>query len=351
MRTTQFIHIQESTLLEPPGVLRRKYPGTDAIYEFVHRSRQEVRAILNGKDSRLLAVVGPCSLHDRESCLEYASRLAELARKVSDRLLIVMRAYFEKPRTSVGWKGLINDPHLNGSFDILEGLTSARKLLLDINGLGLAAATEVLEPITPIYISDLITIASLGARTIESPTHRQMASGLSMPVGYKNGMDGDLEVALNAMKAAGSPNHFVGINDNGNTCIIRTTGNPDMFAILRGGRLGPNYMAEKVHAAVKQLTAEKVSPRLVVDCSHGNSRKQYQEQAPVWRDVLLQRLSGNENIVGLMLESHLNPGKQELKDDAAQLKYGLSITDGCIGWDETESLILSAHEQLNAVPA
>jgi 3-deoxy-7-phosphoheptulonate synthase len=265
---------------------------------------------------------------------------------VSDQLFVVMRVFFEKPRTTIGWKGLINDPHLDNSFSIEEGLRISRRILLEITGLGLPVATEILEPVTPLYISDLITVATIGARTTESPTHRQMASGLSMPVGHKNGTDGSLNVALDAMKSARHPHSFVGINDDGVTCIIHTRGNQHVFPILRGGHSGPNYSAEHIAEAVRKLNEAQLPPRLMVDCSHANSRKDYRNQGLVWNDVLAQRLAGNRAIVGMMLESHLHAGRQDLGADPRQLRYGVSITDGCIGWEETESLVLAAHERL-----
>jgi 3-deoxy-7-phosphoheptulonate synthase len=257
-----------------------------------------------------------------------------------------MRVYFEKPRTVVGWKGLINDPHLNDTFDIGTGLRTARRILLEVANMGLPAATELLEPITPQYIGDLIVLTAIGARTTESPTHRQMASGLSMPVGFKNGTDGSLQVALDAMQAARHPHSFLGIDADGKTCIVNTKGNPWGFLILRGGRAGSNYDPASVAEATERLLKAKLPPRLMVDCSHANSDKDYTRQRQVWQSCLEQRIAGNDNIIGLMLESNLFPGNQPLPPDPSQLKYGVSITDGCIGWDETEELILSAYEQL-----
>ncbi len=256
-----------------------------------------------------------------------------------------MRVYFEKPRTTVGWKGLINDPHLDDTFDIGHGMELARKLLLDINNLGLAAATELLEPVTPQYIADLITLTAIGARTTESPTHRQMASGLSMPVGYKNGTDGELQIAMDAMIAAQSPHSFLGIDPDGNTCIVNTTGNPYGHLILRGGRSGSNFDEASVNAASERLESRGLSPRLMVDCSHANSNKDYRKQSIAWNDVVAQRAAGNRNIMGLMIESNLKPGNQKLADPSS-LENGVSITDACIDWDETEKLIREAHAKL-----
>ncbi len=263
--------------------------------------------------------------------------------------MVVMRVYFEKPRTTVGWKGLINDPDLNDTFNIGEGLKLARKILIDISNIGLPVATEILEPITPQYISDIITIAAIGARTTESPTHRQMASGLSMPVGFKNGTDGNLQVAIDAMSASKTPHHFLGIDAEGKTCMVQTLGNDSGFLILRGGRSGPNYDAKSLEEATNRLSNAKVQPRFMVDCSHANSNKDYKKQSVVWNDVIDQRIKGNNTIIGLMVESNLNPGKQPMTEDPSKLEYGVSITDGCIGWEETEALLLEAHEKLAPV--
>jgi len=316
---------------------------TPAANVTVVEGREAVKRILRGEDSRLLVIVGPCSIHDEKAALEYAGRLRELSQQVADRLYVVMRVYFEKPRTTIGWKGLIYDPHLNGTFDIQAGLTAARRILLKVNEMGLPAATEMLDPITPQYTADLVTWASIGARTTESQTHRQMASGLSMPVGYKNATDGNLQIAMDAMQAAGHPHSFLGIDANGQTCVIQTKGNPWGHLILRGGRSGPNFAAEMVQTATDQLTAGKLPPRLMVDCSHANSEKDHRRQAFVWRDVVAQRVAGNQHVIGLMLESNIAEGSQKLTDDLSQLKYGVSVTDACLGWDETKELLLHAH--------
>lgn len=346
MQPTQFINIVSTVPLVAPKVLKTELPITLATTKTVLDNRETIQRILAGEDRRVLVVVGPCSIHDPKAAFEYAQRLKGLADKVAERMLLVMRVYFEKPRTTVGWKGLINDPYLNDSFDIQAGLRLARKLLLDIGDLGLPAATELLEPITPQYIADLLTLASIGARTTESPTHRQMASGLSMPVGYKNGTDGGLQVAIDAMIAGRTPHAFLGIDGDGHTCVVNTRGNPWGHLILRGGRSGPNYSPEHVQAAAEALTAAKLSPRMLVDCSHANSNKDYRNQPSVWRDVIAQRVAGNQNIIGLMLESNLLPGNQKLASDPSLLHYGVSITDGCIAWDETEALILEASGKL-----
>lgn len=346
MQPTQFINIVSTVPLVAPKVLKAELPITCATTKTVLDNREAIQRILAGEDDRVLVVVGPCSIHDPKAAFEYAQRLKGLADKVAKRMLLVMRVYFEKPRTTVGWKGLINDPYLNDSFDIQAGLRLARKLLLDIGDLGLPAATELLEPITPQYIADLLTLASIGARTTESPTHRQMASGLSMPVGYKNGTDGGLQVAVDAMIAGRTPHAFLGIDGDGHTCVVNTRGNPWGHLILRGGRSGPNYSPEHVQAATTALTAAGLSPRMLVDCSHANSNKDYRNQPSVWRDVIAQRVAGNQNIIGLMLESNLHPGSQKLTADHSLLHYGVSITDGCIAWDETEALILEANDKL-----
>ena len=346
MQPTQFINIVSTVPLVAPKVLKSELAITPTTTQTVLKNREAIQSILAGEDRRVLVVVGPCSIHDPTAAFEYAQKLKGLADKVSEQMLLVMRVYFEKPRTTVGWKGLINDPYLNDSFDIEAGLRLARKLLLDIGDLGLPAATELLEPITPQYIADLLTLASIGARTTESPTHRQMASGLSMPVGYKNGTDGGLQVAIDAMLAGQTAHAFLGIDGDGHTCVVNTRGNPWGHLILRGGRGGPNYSPENVRAASETLAAAKLSPRILVDCSHANSNKDYRNQPTVWRDVIAQRVAGNQNIIGLMLESNLLPGNQKLTSDPSLLHYGVSITDGCIAWDETETLILEASEQL-----
>lgn len=342
----QDVHVRDTIPLVAPRYLKSEEQVTDAAMQTVIESREAVRRVLAGEDPRMMVVVGPCSIHDHRAAFEYAQRLRALAGRVQDRLLVLMRVYFEKPRTTVGWKGLINDPHLDDSFDISEGLRLARRILLEVATSGLPAATELLEPITPQYIADLLTMAAIGARTTESPTHRQMASGLSMPVGFKNGTDGGLQVAVDALQSAQAAHSFLGIDPDGKTCVINTTGNPHGFLILRGGRGGPNYSAQHVAEADQLLRKAKVNPRLMVDCSHANSNKDYTRQSLVWNDVIQQRLNGNASLVGLMVESNLFPGNQPLIQPRSQLKYGISITDGCIGWDETEELLLSGHERL-----
>lgn len=349
MQPTQDIHVRGTVPLVSPRELKQALPMTEAANATVVAARRAICRILTGEDRRLLAVVGPCSIHDHRAALEYAGRLLDLARKLDDRLLVVMRVYFEKPRTTIGWKGLINDPHLDGSFDIGTGLRLARKILLEANEMGLPAATEMLDPITPQYTADLVTWASIGARTTESQTHRQMASGLSMPVGYKNATDGNLQIAIDAMQSARSAHSFLGIDADGRTCIVHTTGNPWGHLILRGGRSGPNYDAPSLQLAADNLLAAGLAPNIMVDCSHANSDKDFRKQEIVWNDVLEQRAAGNANIVGLMLESNLCEGSQKLGDDPSQLRYGVSITDACTGWEKTAELLERACDAMGHV--
>jgi 3-deoxy-7-phosphoheptulonate synthase len=342
----QNVNIESSTSVVSPIELIKTLPVPEDVAKRVVRQREDVKRILSGEDKRIFVIVGPCSIHNHDIAVEYATLLSKLAAKVEDRLLVVMRVYFEKPRTTVGWKGLINDPFLDGTFDMGAGVRMARETLLEVAKLGLPVATEMLEPITPQFIADLVTVASIGARTTESPTHRQMSSGLSMPVGFKNSTEGSLEVAINAMNAAEAPHSFLGIDGEGKICVLKTKGNPWGHLILRGGRTGPNYDSASLANAVEMLGKANLSPRFVVDCSHANSNKDYSQQAVVWNDVIDQRMGGNDAIIGLMLESNLQEGKQSLPEDLSQLKHGVSITDGCIGWEETESLILGAFEKL-----
>ncbi|MEZ6133055.1 MAG: 3-deoxy-7-phosphoheptulonate synthase [Planctomycetaceae bacterium] len=346
LHLVQDVNIRETAPLTSPRELKEKYPLTDEIARFVYESRETVKRILKGEDRRIFAVIGPCSIHHPDIALEYAGKLATVAREVNDRIVVVMRVYFEKPRTTVGWKGLINDPGLNDTFDMARGLNLARQILLDVNRTGLPAATEMLEPITPQYIADLITVGSIGARTTESPTHRQMASGLSMPIGFKNSTEGSLEVATNAMKAAAAEHTFLGIDNDGKTCMVNTKGNDMGHLILRGGRTGPNYDAASLAEASELLKKANLPPRFVVDCSHANSNKDYRLQPDVWHNVIQQRASGNDTIVGLMLESNLKAGQQSLGSDPSTLEYGVSITDGCISFEQTAELLRSAYDAL-----
>ncbi|HEX4130955.1 MAG TPA: 3-deoxy-7-phosphoheptulonate synthase [Pirellulales bacterium] len=350
MQKTFDINVRSTVPLIAPRQLIDATPMTEAANHTIVTGREAVRAILTGTDNRLLAVVGPCSIHDETAVLDYAERLKTLAQEVAGRVMLVMRVYFEKPRTTIGWKGLINDPNLNGTFDIALGLRRARQLLLAINELGVPAATEMLEPITPQYVADLVTWASIGARTTESQTHRQMASGLSMPVGYKNATDGNLQIAVDAMLSAQHAHSFLGIDIDGRTCVVNTKGNPWGHLILRGGRSGPNYDPASVRAAAEALVAGGLRPNVMVDCSHANSDKDHRRQELAWNDVVEQRVVGNRHIIGLMLESNLIEGSQQLGDDPSKLRYGVSITDACTGWEKTRELILRAHDALAAVP-
>lgn len=324
--------------LVSPAELKRQLPALPEHASHVLESRTTAKNILARRDPRLMVVIGPCSIHDPAAALEYASRLLELSRKVEDRYFLIMRVYFEKPRTTTGWKGLINDPHLDDSCDVAQGIFAARKLLLEIVALGLPTATEFLDPIIPQYTADLVSWAAIGARTTEAQTHREMSSGLSMPVGFKNGTDGDIQVAMDAMKSASSPHSFLGIDQNGITSIIQTTGNPDTHIVLRGGRSGPNYDPASVSAAIARLEKSKLNPSLMIDCSHANSGKDPARQPEVWRSILEQREQGRKEIAGAMIESHIHPGSQPLAQNPTELKYGISITDGCIGWETTASL-------------
>jgi 3-deoxy-7-phosphoheptulonate synthase len=336
-------------LLTPRG-LDGRWPVPERAYDTVRGGRQTIEAILRGEDRRLLVVVGPCSIHDPVAARDYAARLARLHHDLAQTLYIVMRVYFEKPRTTVGWKGLINDPHLDGSFDMPEGLRLARQLLLEVAELGLPTGTEFLDPVTPQYLDDLVAWAAIGARTTESQTHRQMASGLSMPVGYKNSTTGQVQVAIDAMNAARHPHHFVGIDETGRACVVQTLGNPDGHLILRGGAGKPNYHPDSVADAAKQLADAGLAPRLMVDCSHANSGKKHQQQATVWNSLIQQRLKSTAQspspVCGAMLESFIEPGNQKIPADRTQLTYGQSITDACIDWDQTQKLLKTAAARL-----
>lgn len=328
-----------------PKAMKAELPTTEAAKKTVIFGRQGIEGILKREDKRLLVIVGPCSIHDENSALEYAERLNALRKKVAKTLFVVMRVYFEKPRTSVGWKGMINDPHMDGSCDIQTGLRRARKLLLQINEMGLPAATELLETITPQYVDDLVSWAAIGARTTESQTHREMASGLSMAVGFKNATDGNLSTAINAMVAARAPQSFLGIDQDGQTSIVNTNGNNTVHVVLRGGPR-PNYDALSIEEARLELAGKNLPEGIMVDCSHANSKKKFQGQSIVWKNIVDQYVNGNDAIVGLMLESHLHEGNQKLSGDNSQLKYGVSITDECISWETTEKLIRYAHEKM-----
>ncbi|MEY4907222.1 MAG: hypothetical protein RL260_940 [Pseudomonadota bacterium] len=343
--------IQDVTPLPPPEHLIRFFPirGT-AVEQLIGSTRQSIRDIMQGRDDRLLVVIGPCSIHDPAAALEYARRLKPLREQYKDTLEIVMRVYFEKPRTTVGWKGLINDPYLDESYRIDEGLRIARQLLLEINRLGMPAGSEFLDVISPQYIGDLIAWGAIGARTTESQVHRELASGISAPIGFKNGTDGNLRIATDAIQAAARPHHFLSVHKNGQVAIVETKGNTDCHVILRGGK-APNYDAASVAAACKDLDAAKLPATLMVDCSHANSSKQHERQVVVARDIADQIASGSRSVFGVMVESHLKAGAQKFsagKDDPSQLAYGQSITDACIGWDDSEAVLAVLSQAVKA---
>jgi len=341
-------NLVEVTPLIPPRAVKAKLPLTEAAAQVVLQARRAIRDIIHGHDRhRLLVVVGPCSIHDPAAASDYAERLQRVAQSTREHLVVVMRTYFEKPRTTVGWKGLINDPQLDGSCDIAAGLEMARTILLTLNTLGVPCAGEVLDPITPQYIADLLSWAAVGARTTESQIHREMSSGLSMPVGFKNGTDGGLQVALNAMISARHAHSFLGINADGVTSIIKTTGNPDRHVVLRGGAGKPNYAPEDIARAATMVADEHIARAVMVDCSHDNSAKDHMRQLTVGREVLRQVRDGQEAIMGLLLESNVRAGKQTWKEGVA-LEYGVSITDACIGWPETEELLYEAAAAVRA---
>ena len=339
MKQLENVNIRSEQVLITPQALKRELPVSPAIQDKVQRSREAVKNILRRHDPRLLVVVGPCSIHDPEAALDYAERLARLAREVDAQMLLVMRAYFEKPRTTVGWKGLVNDPHLDDTFEVDEGLRLARRLLLDMAELDLPLSTEALDPITPQYLQDLISWTAIGARTTESQKHREMASGLSSAVGFKNGTDGSLTVALNALQSVASPHSFLGINAEGQVAVMHTRGNPDAHLVLRGGSSGPNYDADSIAVAEAELARAGLAGNIMVDCSHANSSKDHNLQPLVARDIAAQIAMGNRSIVGLMIESNIAAGNQALDPDRGKLRYGVSITDACIDWDTTESLL------------
>ncbi|PWC09487.1 3-deoxy-7-phosphoheptulonate synthase [Brenneria corticis] len=341
------INIVEEQILITPDELKAKFPLSDGEHQAIASARETIANIIHGRDRRLLIVCGPCSIHDTDAALEYGRRLQSLSAELSDRLYIVMRVYFEKPRTTVGWKGLINDPHMDGSCDVEAGLHIARDLLLKLVNMGLPLATEALDPNNPQYLGDLFSWSAIGARTTESQTHREMASGLSMPVGFKNGTDGSLGTAINAMRAAAMPHRFMGINQSGQVCLLHTQGNADGHVILRGGKT-PNYSAPDVAECEKQMLDAGLNPALMVDCSHGNSNKDYRRQPLVVESVIEQIKAGNRSIIGLMLESHLHEGSQSSEQPRAEMRYGVSVTDACISWENTETLLRSVHQELGA---
>ncbi|MEE4244639.1 MAG: 3-deoxy-7-phosphoheptulonate synthase [Kangiellaceae bacterium] len=342
------VHVSQEQVLTAPDVLKTELPLSAQGRQNILSYRQQIEQILDGRDKRIMLVVGPCSIHDIDAAKDYAQRLKQLHDQFQDKLFIIMRVYFEKPRTTVGWKGLINDPALDDTFDVELGLRKARGLLIWLAELGLPAGTEVLDPITPQYMAELFSWAAIGARTTESQTHREMASGLSMPVGFKNGTDGNIDVAVNAMQSAVSKHHFLGINQQGQVALISTKGNEHSHIILRGGK-HPNY--DSVHIAMleQRLAKDQLQARFVVDCSHGNSQKDYELQPLVFRNVIEQIKQGNLSILGLMLESHIKAGSQSINNAGKPLQYGVSITDGCIDWPTTKRLLSDAYQQLDKV--
>ena len=342
----QNVNVASSELLATPEEVKRRLPLTAGAAATVFKSREIVRAILERRDSRLFVVVGPCSIHDVVAAREYATRLRELASRVESSMLLIMRVYFEKPRTTVGWKGLINDPDLDDSFHIEKGILLARELLLYIAELGLPAGTEALDPIMPQYLSELITWTAIGARTTESQTHREMASGLSTPVGFKNGTDGALATSINALQSVRHAHHFLGITQQGQSAVFRTRGNAHAHIVLRGGGGRVNYDAVSIAVAERELTSAGLPATIVVDCSHGNSNRDPGVQPHVAENCVAQIVDGNRSIVGLMLESHLQAGSQPIPEDLSKLEYGLSITDPCIDWSTTENLLLKLHNSL-----
>ncbi|CAH2030685.1 3-deoxy-7-phosphoheptulonate synthase [Trichlorobacter ammonificans] len=348
MIKTNNLKVTAITPIIAPADLRQVFPMTDHAREFVSRSRERIKEIIQRRDRRLMVVVGPCSIHDTAAAVEYARRLADLSRRVDDQLFLVMRVYFEKPRTTVGWKGLINDPDMNGTHLISKGLGIARGLLCTLTALEVPVANEMLDLITPEYVADLISWGAIGARTTESQTHRELASGLSFPIGFKNGTDGNLQIAVDAMIAARASHNFLGINRDGRASIIQTAGNPDVHIVLRGSTRKPNYLPEDIAHTEDILRKNQLPPTIMVDCSHGNSNKDYRRQPEVLENVIGQVVDGNQSISGLMIESNLEEGNQKVTADHGQLTYGVSITDACLGWRETEKALLAAHKRLRS---
>ena len=334
--------IREIMELAPPAHLLREFPASERAATTTFDARLAIHRVLHGADDRLLVVVGPCSIHDYDAAIEYATLLSAKKRELAADLVIVMRVYFEKPRTTVGWKGLINDPHLDDSYRINEGLRLARRILVEVNELDLPAGTEYLDMITPQYLADMIAWGAIGARTTESQTHRELASGLSCPVGFKNGTNGDVKIAVDAIKAASAPHHFLSVTKGGHSAIVHTAGNEDCHIILRGGKT-PNFAAESVNATCKELSAAGLAAKLMIDCSHANSQKRHERQIDVARDIGSQIAGGDGRIIGLMIESHINPGRQDLVP-GKPLQYGVSITDACIGWEATVDVLNTLAE-------
>jgi len=348
MKRTNNLRIRSLTPIIAPAELKQVFPLSAQGAEFVTDAREQVVDILANRDRRLMVVVGPCSIHDPRAALDYAERLAKLGRELSEQLLVVMRVYFEKPRTTVGWKGLINDPDLNSSHQISKGLGVARGLLCAINDLGLPVAGEMLDPITPHYLAELVSWGAIGARTTESQTHREMASGLSFPVGFKNGTDGNLQIAIDAMGAARHPHSFLGINNEGKSAIVETSGNPDVHIVLRGGNNKPNYFPEDIARSEQMLAKAELSPAIMVDCSHANSFKNHERQEEVLVNVIDQIEKGNRSLCAVMIESNLEAGNQPIPADLSELRYGVSVTDKCVDWTTTERMLRHAASRLKA---
>ncbi len=337
--------LSEETLITP-NQLKEMAPASEKALTTVSNARLAIRNILSRVDKRLVIIVGPCSIHDVAAAMDYAARLKQLSEEVADSLMLVMRVYFEKPRTTVGWKGFINDPHLNDSFNITEGLKLGRKLLVDLAEMGLPTSTEALDPVSPQYLQDMICWSAIGARTTESQTHREMASGLSSAIGFKNGTDGSLDVAINALKSVSAPHRFLGINHDGEVSVIHTRGNAHAHVVLRGGGGQTNYDSVSVALCEEKLLAASVSPNIMVDCSHANSSKNHELQPLVMDNVANQITEGNQSIIGLMVESHINAGNQSIPENLADLKYGVSITDACVDWETTEQMIRSLRDKI-----
>ena len=348
MSKTSDLRIRRSRPLVAPRILEEEIPVTATSAERVDEARRQIGEIVHGRDPRLLLIVGPCSIHDLDAAGEYAERLLPVAQSVSNRALVVMRVYFEKPRTTVGWKGFINDPHLNHSFNITEGLKLGRKLLIDLAELGLPTSTEALDPVSPQYLQDMISWSAIGARTTESQTHREMASGLSSAVGFKNGTDGGLEVAINALQSVSAPHRFLGINHEGAVSVIHTRGNQHAHIVLRGGGGSTNYNSVNVSICEQQLIKAGIPANIMVDCSHANSSKDHNRQPLVMDNVANQIIDGNNSIIGLMIESNLNAGNQSIPEDRSKLKYGVSVTDACVDWEMTETMMREMRESIKA---
>ncbi|WP_040556729.1 3-deoxy-7-phosphoheptulonate synthase [Reinekea blandensis] len=348
MSQIENLNIARQELLTTPADIKKELPVSEAATHTIAEGRKAVRKILDREDPRLIVVIGPCSIHDPVAAMDYAKRLKALSDEVDDTLLIVMRVYFEKPRTTTGWKGLINDPHMNDTFAIEEGLHLGRKLLLDISELGLPTATEALDPISPQYLQDLISWSAIGARTTESQTHREMASGLTSAVGFKNGTDGSLDVAINALKSVSAPHNFLGINQQGQVSVISTKGNAYGHVVLRGGDGKPNYDSVSVSVCEEQLQKAGITPNIMVDCSHANSNKDHNLQPLVADNVANQIMEGNESIIGVMIESNLVEGNQKIPAELSELTYGQSVTDACISWESTETLLRSMRTKIKA---